>query len=220
MWGNEEGTAGDSSQPLQASDLPGTRSSGSSRPPTFPQLSRCSLLLHLPGPGGCPACSGVSAGGRDAKELVWLGRAGAGVGAGSAQPTQVWPRRLRQQSSAPGWPRLAGWQEPPEPLAAPGRAGTPRHYPTAAAGAARAGRGRQGRHGQVGRGTEGNHRPPAPGPDPPVSGPGPPVPGPGPLVRSLSVRGTPRGHPRRVGEAAGVRPSSCSGRARRERGAQ
>lgn len=168
MWGSEKGTAGtgtsrrhkwahspsspQSSQKLGAPTLPGPL-----RAPSSPGAPSCCTCLAR----GGPACSSLSAGGRDAKELVGPGR--CRVGAGSAQPTQVWPRRLRQQSSAPGWPRLAGWQEPPAPLAAPGRAGTPRHYPTAAAGSARAERGRQGRHGQVGTGTARSHRPPAPG---------------------------------------------------------
>lgn len=112
MWGSEKGTAGTGTSRRHKW---AHRTAPTPQVPCAPPALR--VLLHLPGPGG-PACSGLSAGGRDAKELVGPGR--CRVGAGSAQPTQVWPRRLRQQSSAPGWPRLAGWQEPPAPLAARG----------------------------------------------------------------------------------------------------
>lgn len=159
MWGSEKGTAGTGTSRRHkrahspSSPLSSPRAPGAPAPPG-------PLVLPPPAPAwpGGPCLQRPV---RDAQELVGPGR--CRVGAGSAQPTQVWPRRLRQRSSAPGWPRLAGWQEPPAPLAARGGRAHPVISP--AAGAARAGRGRQGRHGLPGMRMRmvRRHCPPAPG---------------------------------------------------------
>lgn len=111
----------------------------------WPEASRCPasphrVLLHLPGPGGgrdrpaaaCPRGAGT--------RRSWSGRQ-----RGPLSPHRCGRAGGRQRSSAPGWPRLAGWQQPPSPRSPPRGRHTLSLRPTAAAGAAREGRGRRGR---------------------------------------------------------------------------
>lgn len=156
MWGSEKGTAGTGTSRRHKW---AHRTAPTPQVPCAPPALR--VLLHLPGPGG--PCLQRPVRGRPGREGAgWAGQVSGGSGVRSAHTGVAAPAaaaKLRARLAPSCW--VAGASRAAR---SPGRAGTPRHYPTAAAGAARAGRGRQGRHGQVGRGTVRSHRPPAPGP--------------------------------------------------------
>lgn len=129
------------SRPLRPSGSPGRRgrapagaagTKAAPAPPGPPRPPPCRALpdtLHLPGPrggGGGPACSSLSAGSRDAKELVGPG-VGVGAGVRSAHAGVAVPAAGRE-APRPAGPVLLGGSSLPAPLSTPGRAGTPHHY--------------------------------------------------------------------------------------------
>lgn len=223
MWGSEEGTAGTGTSrrlkwahgPFspQSSRAPGAPAPpGPQRAPSAPGApASCTCLARgaLPA-AACPRAAGT--------RRSWLGRAGAGWERGPLSPHRCGRAGCGSKAPRPAGPVLLGGRSLPR-RSQPGAGG---HTPSLPHSSCRRCPGREGTAGPARPGGDGEGRKPSPTRAWPSPAAGrasggfvlPPCVGP--------RGGTPEPHrcPRRVGEAAGVRPSSCSGRALRDRGAQ
>lgn len=216
MWGSEKGTAGtgtsrrhkwahspsspQSSRAHRAPTPPGPlRAPGS---PAAPSSCTCLARGALPA-AACPRAAGT--------RRSWLGRAGVGWERGPLSLHRCGRAGCGSKAPRPAGPVLLGGRSLPR-RSQPGAGG---HTPSLPHSSCRRCPGREGTAGPARPGGDGDGTKPSPTRACASRGFVPPPCG-------GSSGGTPAPHrcPRRVGEAAGVRPSSCSGRALRVPSAQ